>query len=164
MIPLDSAASVHHENINEFQMINPKENKTVNINDDSCVISSRTSVEIEERPILKSISEKNCSTPKHVLCETNTLIVREFQQGCFRKPSILDLPALISQHLTYELCLSICKELQTKLAILHIDKCYCTAVNSKPFNLTVNFGKYQKKECGNPCPGIFDRYQWNSNS
>lgn len=149
---------IYQASINEFQMINPSENKNNSLNDDSCVISERSSVEVEERPIVKIISEKNCSTAKHVLCETNTLIVQDFQQGCFRKPSILDLPALISNRLTYELCLFVCKELQTKLAILHMNKCYClNGISSKAFNLTDNLGKYQKKACGNICSGIFDR-------
>jgi len=135
-------------------MINPTENNNLSITDDSCIISTRTVNENDERPILKSIAMNNCSQARHVLCETQTLLVRSFQQGCFRKPLIFDLPALVSNRLTYELCLSVCRELQTKLAVIHINKCYClNGVTPKLFNLTVDFQKHQKQDCGNPCSG-----------
>ena len=125
--------------------------------DDSCVIAMRMSTEDEERPILQSNSSKNCSTPKHVLCETGTLIARDFQQGCYGEPLILDLPALISSRMTYELCLSICQELQTKIAIIQINKCYClNGISAKLFNLTADLIKHQKKACGNVCQGNDD--------
>ena len=150
---IDSKPAVYDGNINDFQMINSNENKTASMTNDSCVIANRTSVEQTERPIVGISSQDNCSILKHVLCETNTLIVRDFEQGCFRKPLLLGLPAIVSNRLTYELCLSICKEIQTKLAILHINKCYCLPTGSKTFNLTGNLEKYQKKDCGKPCPG-----------
>jgi hypothetical protein len=153
---LASSTDIYHSAINEFQMINPTENNDSSIIDDSCVISTRTINEEKERPMLKSNSTNNCSQPRHVLCETKTLIDRNFQQGCFRKPLTLDLPALISNRLTYELCLSICQELQTKLAVIHINKCYClNGFTSRTFNLTADLGKYQKLDCGYVCSGMF---------
>ena len=143
-----------HPTMDEFQMSNPNENKSSNMNDDSCLIVTRVSNEDDEKPTLTSNSIKNCSQLKHVLCETKTLIVRDFQQGCFRKPLILDLPALISNRLTYELCLSVCKELQTKLAILQMNKCYCVnGISPRLFNLTADLAKYQQIDCGDPCSG-----------
>ena len=141
--------------INEFQMINPIDNKNQsNIMDLSCIVSIRTTLEEYERPVLNSIQMNNCSKSRYVLCETKTLIIRNYEQGCFQKPLTFDLPALISNELTYELCLSICQELQTKLAIIHINKCYCLdGFASKSFNLTADLEKYQQKNCGNPCLG-----------
>jgi hypothetical protein len=137
-------------------MINPTENKISSIINDSCIISTRTIHEDEERPTLNSILMNNCSIAKHVLCETKTLIVRNFEKNCFNKPLTLDLPALISNRLTYELCLSVCQELQTKLAVIHINKCYClNGFPSKTFNLTADFGKHKKPDCGYPCSGMF---------
>jgi len=145
---------IYHSSVYEFQMINPIENNNSSITDNTCVISTRILNQEEERPILKSISANNCSQPRYVLCETKTLIVPNFQQGCFRKPLILDLPALISNRLTYQLCLTVCRELQTKLVIIHINKCYClNGFVSKKFNLTADLGEYQKQDCGNPCLG-----------
>jgi hypothetical protein len=137
-------------------MINSTENNNSNLTIDSCVISTRVITEERERPLLKSDSSNNCSQARHVLCATKTLIVRNFQQGCFQKPATLDLPALVSNRLTFELCLSVCQELQTKLAVIHIDKCYClNGFTSRVFNLTVDLGKYQQQNCGNPCSGRF---------
>jgi hypothetical protein len=143
-------------------MINPIDNNDSNITDQSCIISTRTVIEENERSILKTTPMNNCSKARHVLCETKTLIVRNFQQGCFRKPLTLDLPALISNRLTYELCLSVCQELQTRIAIIHIDKCYClNGASSKVFNLTADLEKYQRKDCGFPCSGMFQKYLYN---
>ncbi len=87
-------------------------------------------------------------------CETNTLVVQNFQYACFKKPKSFDLPALISNLLTHELCLSVCQELQTKLAILHINKCYCiNGANPNILNITTDFQQYKEKNCGNVCPG-----------
>jgi hypothetical protein len=137
-------------------MINSIETNSSNVTNNSCIVATRTIVEDDERPILKNNEMNNCSTTRHVLCVTKTLIVRNFQYGCFRKPITLDLPALISTRLTYELCLSVCQELQTKFAIIHIDKCYCSrSVNSKILNITADFAEYEQKSCGDPCSGRF---------
>ncbi|CAF0884788.1 unnamed protein product [Adineta ricciae] len=138
----------------DFQMISPIENNTVNITDDSCIVLSRTEVKPEERPVLKATGMSNCSTHRHVLCETKTLIVDRFQKSCFRKPALMGLPALISNNLTHELCLTICEELQTTLVIIHMDRCYC--LNDyvlRPMNFTNDLSKYQRTSCGQVCSG-----------
>ncbi|CAF0886021.1 unnamed protein product [Adineta ricciae] len=138
----------------DFQMISPIENNAVNITDDSCIVLSRTEVKPEERPVLKATVMSNCSIPRHVLCETKTLIVDRFQKSCFRKPVLMDLPALISNHLTHELCLTICEELQTTLVIIHINKCYCLNDYAlRPMNFTNDLSKYQRTSCGQLCSG-----------
>lgn len=140
----------------DFQVISPIDNSNVSITDDSCIVLSRTEVKAEERPILKTTVESNCSIPRHVLCETKTLIVDRFQKSCFRKPVLMDLPALISNHLTHELCLTICEELQTTLVIIHINKCYC--LNDyvlRPMNFTKDLSKFQRTSCGQLCSGKF---------
>lgn len=98
----------------------------------------------------------NCTKPRHVLCETNTLIVPKFQYSCLKKPNILDIPALISKkHLTHELCLTVCQELQTRLAILHINKCYClNGARFSTLNVSTDFQEFRQNKCGNTCPGI----------
>ena len=142
-------------------MINPSENKTSGINDDSCVIAMRVLYDDDERPLLQSNSSRNCSVPKNVLCETSTLIVRDFQQGCFRKPLLHDLPALISNRMRYELCLSVCQELQTKIAIVHVNKCYClNGISARVFNLTADLIRHQKGSCGKVCSGRERRFSF----
>jgi hypothetical protein len=152
---LESINSIYRSSINEFQMINPTEMNNSSMIDNSCVISKRTVIEAEERPILGNTQMNNCSKAIHVLCETKTLIVQNFQQGCFRKPLTLDLPSLISNRLTHELCVSVCRELQTKLSIIHINKCYClNGITSKVLNLTEDLRNYQQNSCGNSCSGM----------
>ena len=137
-----------HGSINEFQAINYEDNKN------SCVVITRTMREEEERPFLNSNSSGDCTQPRHVLCETNTLIVQNFQYACLKKPKTFDLPALISTHLTHELCLTICQELQTKFAIIQIDKCYCLlGSNPSAVNISTDFTEYRQNLCGNVCPG-----------
>ena len=144
-----------HGAINEFQVIQSNENNNISAQDKSCIVVTRSVSEEEEKPIITNIFMNNCSKPRHTLCETNTLVVENFQYGCFSKPRALDLPALISKHLTHELCLSVCQELQTKLAILLINKCYCLNGDSpRTLNITTDFQKFRQKHCGKPCPGI----------
>ena len=149
--------SISRLSINDFQMIDSTASNNSNLTDNSCVISTRTIFD-EERPILESISKNNCSTPKHVLCETKTLIIQNYQTGCFFKPLTLDLPTLISNHLTHELCSSVCRELETSFAIIHMDKCHCLEGSfSKAINFQTDFQKYERKNCGNPCSGMFSK-------
>ncbi|CAF1131269.1 unnamed protein product [Rotaria sordida] len=148
----DETTNTDHGSINEFQVIDSNEDQ--NITNNTCIIITRTISEEEEKPIIKNLSINNCSQPRHVLCETNTLIVQKYLYDCFNKPNIFDLPALISNYLTHELCLSLCQELQTKLAILHINKCYClNGATSNSFNITTDLQNFQQKNCGNFCPG-----------
>ena len=140
--------------INEFHTSEIREMKNSTIDDDSCVLVTRTVLEDDERPVVKATRAANCSTPRHVLCETSTLIVPNFQYACFRRPATMDLPALISEQLTHELCLSICQELQTKLAVLNINTCYClNGAAPHLVNVTVDWPKHRTKTCGDPCPG-----------
>ncbi|CAF1026064.1 unnamed protein product [Rotaria sordida] len=146
--------NIYRSSINEFQMMNPTEKNNSNEIDNSCILATRTIIKENETPIINTTEKNDCSKPQHVLCETKTLIVHNFQQRCFRKPLILDLPAFISKHLTYELCLTICQGLQTKLAIININKCYClNGFTSKVFNLTKYRAEYLQENCGDPCPG-----------
>ena len=140
--------------INEFHTAEIRELTNSTIDDNSCVVVTRTVLENDERPVVTVASGADCSKPRHVLCETNTLIVPNFQFSCFRRPATMDLPALISEELTHELCLSICQELQTKLAILNINSCYClNGATPRLLSITADFSKHRKKTCGNPCPG-----------
>ena len=144
--------------IDEFQMNYPREDNTLNTTDHSCIVSMRTIVDENERPILKNVQVNNCSKARYVLCQTKTLIVRNVQHGCFRRPLILGLPVLISNQLTYELCLSVCQELQTNLAIIHINECYCLQdFASKVLNLETDLQSYRQKDCGKPCSGMFQK-------
>ncbi|CAF4389375.1 unnamed protein product [Rotaria sp. Silwood2] len=150
-----SNVSMYRSPINEFQMINPSEKKNLSEIDYSCIIAIRASIEEKGNPILNTTQINNCLKPKHVLCETKTLLVHNFQQRCFSKPITLDLPAFISKYLTYELCLSICQGLQTTLAVININKCYClNGYASKVFNFTKDRVEYLRQDCGNPCPGM----------
>jgi hypothetical protein len=156
-LPSLSDDLVSTENIDEFQMISPVENNSLSITDDSCLISTRTGSKAEERPVLRTVTTANCSQPRYVLCETKGLIVHSFDQGCFRKPLTMDLPALISTKLTYELCLTVCRGLDTSFAVIHINKCYCfNGYASEKFKLTVDLGLYQRGTCGDPCSGMLD--------
>ena len=151
--------SSNHGSINEFQAINASANGTVDIKDKSCVVVTRLITEEEERPMLQSTNTNDCSKRRHVLCETNTLVVPKFRYNCFSKPKVLDLPALISNILTHELCLSTCQELQTKIAILHINKCYClNGATPTTLNITTDFATFRKENCGKPCLGMYNKY------
>ncbi|CAF4534775.1 unnamed protein product [Rotaria sp. Silwood2] len=142
---IEEITNLDHRPKNEFQLMN---------SNNTCMVIIRSVTETEEKSIIKNTSMNDCSKPRHVLCETNTLVVQNNQYGCFNKPNILDLPVLISNHLTHELCLSLCKELQTKLAILHINKCYCLdGATPNLLNITTDFEKFRQKSCGNVCPG-----------
>ena len=150
----DETATPSIGSINEFHVIKVEENRNASLNSDGCLLLTRTVAEEEEKPTIGSTGLNNCSKPRHVLCETNTLVVQNFQYVCLSKPMTFDLPALISSQLTHELCLSICQELQTKLAILHVDKCYCmNGAAPNLLNITLDFEKHRQKDCGSPCPG-----------
>lgn len=151
---VNETVNVSMGSIDEFQLLEVEEKRNVSVYRDSCLMVTRTINKEEEKPMIEPVALNNCSTPKHVLCETNTLVVQDFQYACLAKPLTLDLPALISQQLTQELCLSICQELQTKLAIVQIDKCYCLdGATPNLLNVTVDFDKYRQTNCGDPCPG-----------
>ncbi|UJR31253.1 hypothetical protein I4U23_018755 [Adineta vaga] len=150
----NETVNTDHSAINEFQVIDSNDNNNSSYLKNTCVLITRSISEEEERPIIRNIPSNNCSKPRHALCETNTLVVQNFLYGCFSKPKALDLPALISDQLTHELCLSVCQELQTKLAILNLNKCYCVnGASPSLLNITTDFSKYEQKSCGKTCPG-----------
>jgi hypothetical protein len=155
---INDTINTDHGSINEFHLLAASENRNISIKNNTCVVVTRSISEEEEKPIINTVQMNNCTKPRHVLCETNTLVVQNFQYECFSKPKTLDLPALISSHLTHELCLSVCQELQTKLAILHINKCFClNGASPNLLNITTNFQKFRQKSCGNACPGVYDK-------
>ncbi|CAF1131378.1 unnamed protein product, partial [Rotaria sordida] len=142
---IEETINPDYGSINEFQLID---------SNNTCMVITRLVIEVDEKPIIKNTSMKDCSKPRHVLCETNTLIAPKYQYDCFSKPNILDLPVLISNHLTHELCLSLYQELQTKFAILHVNKWYClNGATSHLLNITTYFEKFRQKNCGHFCPG-----------
>ncbi|CAF2666053.1 unnamed protein product [Rotaria sp. Silwood2] len=145
---------INLSSINEFQMINPNEDNNSSIKDDSCLVLTRSVIDEKRSSILNNTQINNCSKPRHVLCRTMTVLGFNSQQSCYSKPLTLGLPAMISNHLTYELCLSVCRKLETNLAVININKCYCfNAAVSQMFDIQGNHAKYKTKECGNPCPG-----------
>ncbi len=144
--------------VNEFQLINPNEDNNSSINDDSCLVVSRTVMKKNGSSILKTTQMNNCSQSRHVLCKTKPILDLSFKIGCFSNPLTPDLPAMISNHLTYELCLFVCQNLKTNLAIININKCYCLNVDILQIqNLISNRTKFVTKDCGNPCSGMFDK-------
>ncbi|CAF4012693.1 unnamed protein product [Rotaria sp. Silwood2] len=150
---LVSNVNFNHSSIHEFQMINPTQANKSTIIDDSCIVVTRFLVNRNEISILKKIQVTNCLKPRHVLCKTKSIFLYS-QQRCLSKPLILGLPTIISNHLTHELCLSVCKKLHTALAVIYINKCYCiNSVVSRAFVIEPHYEKYEKKDCGNPCPG-----------
>jgi hypothetical protein len=153
----ESIDNSNHALINEFQLIEPNENQTTSSYDTKCLLVTRTAIGEVDKPILDA-KPNECSIPRHVLCESNALVVQNFQFTCLRRPLTLDVPSLISNALTYELCLSVCQELQTRLALLNIDRCYClNGVTPKLLNIESDFLPYQSGTCGQPCPGMFTK-------
>lgn len=123
-------------------------------NSSSCVIFNRTILNADERPLLSHKTIANCTKSERVLCETKDLIVQDFQFGCYQKPYTLNLPALISNRMSYELCLSVCQQLQTQIALINSDRCYCLESGSiRIRNLTADFQSYRKDHCGDVCSG-----------
>ncbi|CAF1522551.1 unnamed protein product [Rotaria sordida] len=146
--------NINRSSINEFQLINSNEMNDSTRKNNSCLVFTRTIINDKESSILKNTQMNNCSKPRHVLCITKPIINRQFEKGCFHKPLTLGVPVMISKHLTYELCLLVCKELETNLVILHINRCYClNAAVTWLIETMRNSSKYRKIDCGNPCPG-----------
>ncbi|CAF4155070.1 unnamed protein product, partial [Adineta steineri] len=134
--------------INEFQMANVDNSTGKN---DSCLVFTRSVI---DNSIVTSTSIDNCSKSRHVLCAIKPIMGSNSLFGCFPKPLALGVPAVISNHLTYKLCLSICQRLKTKLAILQTNRCYCINHGTTWLNETTrNNVNYEKVHCGNPCPG-----------
>ncbi|CAF3973159.1 unnamed protein product [Rotaria sordida] len=140
--------------IDEFQMINSNEDNNSSIPDDSCLVLIRTVIDEKGSSILKNTQINNCSKLRHVLCKEESMLGFNSVQNCYSKPLTLGLPVMISNHLTYELCSSVCQILETDLAVINMNKCYCFDVTLLHiFDMKGNHAKYQRKDCGNPCPG-----------
>lgn len=153
-----SDSDFSYSSIEEFQMIKSNENSNTSTKNDSCLISKRTLTDEADTLAITNTPTSNCSKPRHVLCEMKSITLESFREGCYSKPATLGSPALISNHLTHELCLSVCQELKTITAVIHINKCYClNTPTSKLLNTTVNRLKYEQKKCGDPCPGMLDK-------
>ncbi|CAF4156401.1 unnamed protein product [Rotaria sp. Silwood2] len=153
-LPLAANVSINLSSINEFQMINSNDNDNSTIKHDSCMLFTRSVIDGKSSFIVKNTEINNCSKPRHVLCKTKSRHSFNFYRHCYRKPLTLGVPAMISNHLTYELCSFVCKRLRMTLVVIHINKCYCLENNlPKTLDWNPNYEKYQKKECGYPCPG-----------
>ncbi len=155
-----SNVSINLSSTNEFQMINPNEDNNSSIKDDSCLVVSRTVIDKKGSFILKNTQINNCSQSRHVLCKTKPMFDFSSKIECYSRPLTLDLPAMISNHLTYELCLSVCQSLKTKLAVINMNKCYCLSLNADILQtqfVISNVRKFSTKDCGNPCSGMFDK-------
>ncbi|CAF3918278.1 unnamed protein product [Rotaria sp. Silwood1] len=151
---LGSNLNINRSFINEFQLIDFNEINNSTRKNDSCLVFTRSVIDDKGSSILKNIQINNCSKPRHVLCKTKPIISSHSEKGCFHKPLTLGVPVMISNHLTYELCLSVCKELETNLAVLHENKCYCfNAAFTWLAEITRNNSKHKRQDCGNPCPG-----------
>ncbi|CAM4915861.1 unnamed protein product [Rotaria socialis] len=120
--PLILVESINSSSISEFQMINSNENNNSTIGDDSCIVVTRPVLDQQGISILKTTQIHNCSRPVHVLCKSRTKISIPFRPVCYDKPLTLGLPAMISNYLTHELCLSVCKELTVDVAVVQMNK------------------------------------------
>ncbi|CAM4808312.1 unnamed protein product [Rotaria magnacalcarata] len=159
------AVGINVSSINEFQMINPNENNNSTMKDDSCIVVTRPMVDKQGSSILQTTQINHCSKPIHVLCRTKTKLAVPLHPVCLEKPLTLGLPAMISNYLTHELCLSVCKKLAVKVAVLHMNKCYCfNYALARSSILKPSYEKHQKQHCGNPCPGNQNEYCGNNNT
>ncbi|CAF2683234.1 unnamed protein product [Rotaria sp. Silwood2] len=163
---LVSNVDVNFSSINEFQMIKSNYDNNSSIQDDSCLVFTRSIIdEKQRRSILRNTQINNCSQPRHVLCKVKAIIGYSSHQICYSKPSTLGLPSMISNHLTHELCLSVCQTLKTNLAVINMNKCYCVnAHESLVIDNERNHVKHRTKDCGNPCPGNQNELCGNTNT
>ncbi|CAF3471105.1 unnamed protein product [Rotaria socialis] len=163
--PLILVESINSSSISEFQMINSNENNNSTIGDDSCIVVTRPVLDQQGISILKTTQIHNCSRPVHVLCKSRTKISIPFRPVCYDKPLTLGLPAMISNYLTHELCLSVCKELTVDVAVVQMNKCYClNSFLTHTSRIISHHEKYRKEHCGNPCPGNQHEYCGNNNT
>lgn len=149
----NNTANAHIGAINEFIVSELKENNN-DSKDSSCILVSRIPPSDQEKPIIKANRLETCAHQRHVLCESNTLVVQNFLVRCLQRPLSMDPPAVISDQMTHEFCLSNCQELQTKLALIQMNKCYCVKGSSPNLlNITADYVDFYKKSCGDLCPG-----------
>ncbi|CAF2262259.1 unnamed protein product, partial [Rotaria magnacalcarata] len=149
--------NISRPSINEFQMIHLNETNNSTVKDDSCILSTRSVIDEKESSVISNAQMNNCSKPRHVLCKTRSPSFRSHEY-CLSKPLTLGLPTIISNYLSYELCVTICVDLKTNSAVLNKNKCYClNADYSKMVNNKLIYEKYRTKYCGNFCPGTLNR-------
>ncbi|CAF2101262.1 unnamed protein product [Rotaria magnacalcarata] len=130
-------------------MINSNENNKSTINDDSCIVVTRPMLDQQGISILQTTQIHNCSKPTHVLCKSKTKLAAPLHPVCLEKPLTLGLPAMISNYLTHELCLSVCNELKVNLAVLQMNKCYCLKSFLTHLSKIISpHEKYRKEHCG----------------
>lgn len=54
--------------------------------------------------------------------------------------------------------MSVCQNLETNLAVIHINRCYCLTVDTLEIqSLKSNRTELLTKNCGNQCSGMFDK-------
>ena len=136
-------------------MAGRSEDNNSSTNDDSCFVFTRSEMNEQRSSIVKANQVKNCSKPRHVLCRIQSMLGYHSMKACFNTPLTLDLPAVISNHLTYELCLSVCGNLGSDIAVLNINKCYCFNVGYQQMaSIRRNHAKYNIMDCGKPCSGM----------
>ncbi|CAF1393778.1 unnamed protein product, partial [Rotaria sordida] len=152
---LISDIDVNLSSINEFQMSNSNNDNNSNIEDNSCLVFERSIIDEKQRHFtIKTSQISICSESKHVLCEVKSTIGFHSQEICYQKPLTLGLPAVISNYLTNELCVSVCETLGTRLAIINMNKCYCVRNSAEQVTSdNTNYINYRTKNCGNPCSG-----------
>lgn len=148
LLPITFNNTINLSSINEFYMVNPAEAN-------SCIFLTRSVINGTNNFVVQHTPLISCSKPKHILCKTRARIIGNDQRHCFRKPSTLGVPVMISNDLTHELCSSICRGLLLTLTIINRNKCYCFE-HKIPAQLSNQsfYEKYRKDECGFPCPGM----------
>ncbi|CAF1527711.1 unnamed protein product, partial [Didymodactylos carnosus] len=155
------SSSTSSDPVLEYYVLDIANNISSSIADNKCMLVSRMSegekqlqkITVRKLEMLFSTQSSNCTEERHVLCETSPMVERGIYD-CYQKPFVMDLPALVTSQMTHERCLTTCKELQTSLAIISMNMCYCQANDwAETQNITRDFQIYKEKSCGNPCSG-----------
>ncbi|CAF1346534.1 unnamed protein product, partial [Didymodactylos carnosus] len=146
----------------EYYVSDINDNNSSLVSDNKCMLVSRMSegdiqlpkITVAQLTLPLSTQRSDCTEPRHVLCETSPVFVERGIYECYQKPLVMDLPALITNQMTHERCLTTCQELQTKLAIISKNMCYCQTNDwAATVNVTRDFQRYKAKSCGNACSG-----------
>lgn len=150
---IKSNVYISQSSINELQMISSDESTHKN---DSCLVFARSESNMARNSMIKTIPTDNCSQPRYALCQTKPIILHLSKNKCLEKPLTLDLPVMISNHMTSELCRSLCGNLTTIFAVVQMNKCYCGNLTLvKSIENIFNDSIHRKRDCGKPCPGMF---------
>ncbi|CAF3871152.1 unnamed protein product [Rotaria sordida] len=130
-LSLSSNTDLNRSSINEFQIIISIKNNNSTMNDKLCLVVTRATTNEQQRISISIANQSNnCSQLRHVLCRKRSIIIdQRNQQICFRKPLTLDVPVIISNYLTHELCMSTCMDLvahyEQRYALLNSNTCLC---------------------------------------